>query len=407
LQVRQALKGVKILEFGRVVTGPVASEMLAFYGATVVKIETMQNIDALRSTPPYKDNISGVNRSSYFTKYNVNKLGIGLNLNKTRGLELFNKLVTWCDVLLECNGPGVAAKFGVTYKKLKEINPHIIMIHTSQFGQQGPLSKFKSYGAQSTALAGFYHFTTYPDGTITTPFGAYTDLISYQLVALAIMGALHYRENTGKGSYIDHSQVEAGVMFLTPAVVELSANKKLSPSDGNQNHSASPHGFYQCQGDDRWCSISIFNDEQWNNFCRVTGHVEWINDQRFNTPMARKRNCQELDRLISEWTRSNTAEYVMYELQAGGVPAGLVSRNVDVFMDSQLRARDYFVELDHPEIGYHTHERPPHIFSETPARFVTSGPCLGEHNEKVCKEILGLTDDEISDLVIEGTLERS
>ena len=407
MHARQALEGVRILEFGRVVTGPVASEMLAFYGATVVKIETLQNIDALRSTPPYKDNVPGVDRSSYFTKYNVNKLGMGLNLNKPGGLDLFKKLVAWCDVLLECNGPGVAAKFGVTYEKMKEINPDLIMIHTSQFGQQGPLARFKSYGAQSTALAGFYDFTTYPDGTVTTPFGAYTDLIAYQYVALAIMGALHYREHTGKGSYIDHSQVEAGILFLTPAVLEWSTNKQLYSSDGNLNPPGSPHGIYRCEGDDRWCSISVFNDEQWLSLCRTAGHTEWIDDPRFETPLARRKNREELDSLIKEWTGQHTAEYVMYELQARGVPAGLISRNVDIFRDPQLRTRDYFVGLEHPEIGYHTHERPPHIFSETPASLVSSGPCLGQHNEIICKEILGLTDDEIGELIIDGTLEQS
>lgn len=407
MQANQALEGVRILEFGRVVTGPVASEMLAFYGATVVKIETLQNIDALRSTPPYKDNVPGVDRSSYFTKYNVNKLGMGLNLNKPGGLDLFKKLVAWCDVLLECNGPGVATKFGVTYEKMKEIKPDLIMIHTSQYGQQGPLAKFKSYGAQSTALAGFYHFTKYPDGTATTPFGAYTDLIAYQYVAIAIMGALHYRERTGKGSYIDHSQVEAGILFLTPAVLEWTANKRLNLSDGNLNPPGSPYGIYRCKGDDRWCSISVFDDEQWRGLCHIVGHMEWIDDPKFDTLLARRKNHEELDRLINEWTGQHTAEYIMYELQARGVPAGLVSRNVDIFRDPQLRARDYFVGLEHPEIGYHTHERPPHIFSKTPARLVSSGPCLGQHNEKICKEILGLTDDDIGELIIEGTLEQS
>jgi len=405
--IQSALEGVKILEFGRVATGPLATTMLSDYGATTVKVESAQFLDPVRHAGPYCEGRPGVNRSGYFTKWNTNKLGLGLNLLKPKAKEVFIKLVMWCDVLLESNAPGVSRKFGLHYEELVKIKPDLVMISTSQVGQKGPQSNFKAYGAQSTALGGFYDVIGYPDGEPVGPYGAYTDMVAYQQVATAIIAGLMYHKRTGKGIYFDHSQLEAGIMFLLPARLYWKANNKKMPVHGNRHPAASPHGIYRCMGEDRWCAISIFDDKQWQGFCRALSELEWTHDKKFETFLSRKQNEDALDSHIEEWTLRHSSEQVMHQLQANGVPAAIVTNGEDIANDPQLNYRRHFVQLNHQEMGWVHHEMPPHRFSKTPAQLWGSAPCLGQHNEYICKELLRLPDDEIADLLINGVLESA
>lgn len=239
---KQALEGIKVLEFTRVIVGPHVGRMFAEHGATVIRVETHHHPDTLRITTPFKDNQPGADRAGYFSKYNVNKLSLTLNLEKPQGMQIFRRLVRWADVLIESNAPSVMPKLGLTYKDLRKIKRDIIMVSTSLLGQTGPWRLFKAYGAQAAAMAGFYYITGFPDHDPTGVFGAYTDMVSPQWVVCAVLAALDYRRRTGKGQYIDHSQFESGVHWLAPMVLDYGVNGRVAERMGNRAPCAAPHG---------------------------------------------------------------------------------------------------------------------------------------------------------------------
>ena len=405
MEKRQALSGLKVLEFVRVIVGPHAGRMFAEHGAEVVSVETIHHPDVLRLAAPYKDGIVGINRSGYFARYGVNKLGISLNLEVPEAREVFKKLVLWADVVIEGQGPQVAARLGLAYEDLKKLKPDLVMASTSQVGRNGPWANFKGYGYQSAAMAGFHTLTGYPDRDPVGPYGAYTDVVSPQFLVCAILAALDYRRRTGEGQYIEQSQLEAGVHFLATTVMDYALHGTVASRQGNRDPQAAPHGCYPCEGEDRWCVIAVFTEEEWTAFCRTTGHLEWQQDQRFATFQARKENEDELDRLVAEWTANHTPKEVMELLQKVGVAAGVVAAGRDLHEDAQLRHRRHWNTLNHSEIGPMAYSSPPFRLSKTPWQPLRAAPLLGEHNVDVLQDILGVSDEELAALVEKGGLE--
>ena len=201
------------------------------------------------------------------------------------------------------------------------------------------------------------------------------------------------------------SQYENGVHFMAPLILDYVVNQRVANRMGNRYPYAAPHGAYRCRGEDRWCAIAVFTDEEWQSFCKVIGNPAWTNDPKFSTLLARKENEEELDRLVEEWTINHSAEEVMSMMQAAGVAAGTVQTAEDLLEhDPQLKHRHFFWELEHPEIGKYRARRPPFMLSKSPCE-LRRAPLLGEHNEYVLKEILGMSDEEIAELVIEGVIE--
>jgi len=401
----KVFEGVKFLDFSWVVVGPSAVRYFADHGAEVVRVESTSNMDVLRLSPPFKDGEPGVDRSGYFANYNCNKYGVTINLRDPRGAELARRLVKWADVVVESFTPGVMKRFGLDYEELKKVKPDIIMASTCQLGQYGPLASFRGFGVQAASLAGFWSITGYPGGSPTGLYGAYCDMIAHRYLIIAILMALEYRHHTGRGQYIDHSQTEAGIHFLAPALLDYAVNGRICKPEGNRNPLAAPHNAYRCRGDDSWCVIAVFTDEEWQAFIKAIGQPDWTKDPRFATLPKRKANEEELDKLVEQWTINRTAEEVMYRLQKAGVPAGIVEKAQDLHQDPQLKHRKHFWTLEHPVIGQHTYDAPAFKLSKTPAEPRTPAPCLGERNELVCRQILGLSDEEIAQLITDGVLE--
>lgn len=405
MEQRLPLEGVKVLELTRVIVGPGVGRFLGTGGATVVHVESQKRLDFNRTSFPYKDNISGINRGGYFHRYNPDKLGIGLNLSKPQGVDLMRKLVGWADVFIESNVPGMLTKFGLDYENVRKLNPAIIMLSTSQMGQQGPLARYKGFGVQTAAMAGFHQITGYGDGKPMGPFGAYTDMVSIHWLTALLIAALDYKRKTGKGQYIDHSQLEAGVHFLSPAILNFAANGRSTPQSANRDIEAAPHGCFRCLGNDRWCSIAVRSDGEWRAFCKALGDPAWSRDKKFATLTQRKENEDELETLVEGWTQQHTAEEVMKILQSAGVAAGIVSNGEDLNKNPQLAARNHYKLLNHTEIGPVPFSNPPFKFSETPVEVRQAAPCFGEHTEYVCREILKISDEEFIDLLQAGVFE--
>jgi len=262
----------------------------------------------------------------------------------------------------------------------------------------------KSTGELLPAFAGLTNLTGWPDPPPVGQPNAYTDFIPPFYIITAIIGALNYRNKSGKGSYIDLSQIEATIAHIAHVVLDYTANGKIQGSTGNRCDYASPHGAYRCLGEDRWCAIAVSTDKEWNNFCRVIGDPEWTRETKFATLLRRKENEDELDEFIEQWTMKYPAEEVMAKMQQAGVPAGVIQNSKDLSQDPQLKYRNHFVALEQPEIGLYDHERSSFILSKTPAR-LRPAPCFGEHNEYICKQFLGMSDEEFITLFNDGVFD--
>ena len=279
------------------------------------------------------------------------------------------------------------------------------MFSTSQQGQNGRHSRIAALGTQLVSLAGFTYLTGWPDRGPTGPYGPYTDATAPPVGAAAIAAALDYRRRTGRGLYIDLSQYEAGINFLAPALLDYTVNKRVQSAQGNRCLYAAPHGIFPCKGDDQWCAIATFTDEEWQALCQAMGNPEWTKEPRFTTLLGRKRNEDELEQLLARWTTSYDAKELMYKLQGQGVPAGVAENGEDIQNDPQLAHRHYLWELEHPEIGKHSYEAPPFRLSKAPAELNKPASRLGQDTEYVCTNILRMSDKLFVELLSQGVFE--
>lgn len=396
------LHGIKVVDFGWAIVAPLTATYLGFLGATVVTIESTKAIDALRLAGPFKDNASDVDMNGFFANHNPGKYGITLNLKGAEGLDVTKRLIKWADVLVENFAPGVMNRLGLNYKAVRAMNPSIIYTSSSQLGQNGPLAQFKAMGVQGAALAGLYAVAGWPDGDPTGPFGAYTDYVAPKYLLAAILAALLRRKRTGEGQFIEQSQVEAGLNFIAPALLDYSVNGRVLQCPGNHSPEAAPHSVFPCKGDDRWCVIAVFTDGEWKALCHVLGDPSWASDKKYSTFLGRKRNEEALESLIGEWTKNRSAEEVMEILQGAGVPAGMVAKPGDLHKDAQLVHRKYYRVINHPKIGPQRYDSPAFRFSDSISGPTKPAPCVGQHTKHICIEFLGMTEEEFESCKVAG-----
>ncbi|GIX49147.1 MAG: succinyl-CoA--D-citramalate CoA-transferase [Candidatus Tectimicrobiota bacterium] len=399
------LEGLKVLDFFWVAVGPMTTSYLVEYGATVVRIESHRRPEVLRSAPPFGGNRRGVNRSAYYANYNAGKYGFGLNLGHPKAMEIVKRFVRWADVVTENFTPGTMEKWGLGYEDLRRLKPDIIVLSTSMLGRGGPYSQQPGFGPVLSSLSGMTGLTGWPDRPPTNPYGAYTDFIVPRFAVPALLAALDHRRRTGQGQHLDLSQLEAALYFMAPPVLDYANNGHEPQRQGNRHPAAAPHGAYPCQGEDRWCTIACFSDAHWQALCRVMGSPAWTQEERFATLLGRKAHEDELDARLSAWTRTWEAHALMRTLQAAGVPAGVVLTNLEVIADPQLNHRGHFVYLEHPDVGRHPVQRSEFRLSRAAAEHPWPAPRIGQHTVQVCKEILGMSEDEITALIAEDVLE--
>lgn len=397
-----ALEGIKVVEFGGYAAGPQIGKNLANFGATVVHVESHGRPDGFRTEyPPYKDGIPGVDRAAMFNFFNDCKLGVTVDMKKPGGRELTQKLVAWSDVVIENMRPGVVARLGVGYAEMKKANPGLIMLSTCNMGQTGPRANTPGFGSQLSALAGFCGLTGVADGPPMLLFGPYIDFIASTLGTAAALAALEQRRRTGRGCWIDVSQYECGLHFLAGALLDLERTGRALERAGNWDPVAIPHNAYACR-DDQWLALSCFSDAQFAGLAEVMAQGELARDPRFATADARRANLGELDAIIARWAAPLTAEAAAIRLQEAEVNAYPVNTVADLFTDPQLAHFGIWRVRRHPVVGDHNHLMPPFILSATPGDVTRAAPCLGEHNEIICKEFLGLNDAEYAERVQEG-----
>ncbi len=407
MKTKTPLEGVKVLDLGWWVVWPVSTKYLGDHGAQVVRIEFPGRLAERMSVGPFKDNISGLNRSGYFNELNTSKYGMTLDLKNPRALEVIRKLVAWADVVGEGYMPGVVKGWGLGYEECRKIKPDIIYVSSSGQGQTGPDARQPLFGHSVLALSGINQFVGWPDRAPVGPYGPWTDYYVPYCIITTVVAALDRRRKTGKGMYIDAGATEAcRYGCFETAVLDYLVNGREQTRMGNRHPYAAPHGTYRCQGgdrpgEDRWCSIAVFTDEEWQGFCRAIGEPQWTREPKFATLLGRKQNEDELDRLVEEWTKDFSAEEVMMQMQANGVAAGVVQNAKDLFEDAQLKHRNHFWMLDHKELGPTAFRGSAFKLSKTPPQ-PRASHLVGEHNEYVLKNFLGMSDDEISELEVAG-----
>jgi crotonobetainyl-CoA:carnitine CoA-transferase CaiB-like acyl-CoA transferase len=314
------LSDVRVLDFMWVMAGPAATRMLADFGATVVRVESPTRIDTARTLHPRHRNEAGLESSGCFGNCNAGKLGIALDLANPAARDVVHDLLRWADVVTESFSPRAMRKWGFGYDDLRSVKPDVIMLSSCLMGQTGPLSTMAGFGTMGAAVSGFHALTGWPDRAPAGVFGAYTDYVSPRFTAIAILAALEHRRRTGRGQYIDLSQAEASTHFLTPAILDYTANGRELDRMGNFDPNDAPHGVYPAAGDDRWAAIVCRSDGEWHALCAIMGRGDLASDVRFESVAGRIEHRNEIDDAIARWTRSLEAAEIERLLQSRGIP---------------------------------------------------------------------------------------
>jgi benzylsuccinate CoA-transferase BbsF subunit len=400
----KALEGVKVAAHILGITGPLTTAILASYGAQVLRIESRTRIEWHRQAGPFIGNVSQPDRSAAYLFVNPGVYGITINLKHPRAIEVMTRIIKWADVMVDNFAGGVMERMGMGYKDLKKVKPDIIMLSAAIYGQTGSYANVPGHGGTLTALTGLPHITGFPDQTPQFPAFTITDFIAPRANVLAIVAALDYKHRTGKGQYIDAAQMESSISLLTPVLLDYEANGREAERIGNRSTYAAPHSVYRCKGGNRWCVICVFDHKEWERFCQVIGKPAWTESTEFSTLIDRIKNVDKLDSLVEEWTVEHSPEEVVSLMQGAGVAAGIVQSGRDLDNDPQLKHRHFYWELDHPGIGNFTYSGMPARLSKTPYK-ITRAPMLAEHNKYVYTELLGMSDEEFTQLMSDGVFE--
>jgi crotonobetainyl-CoA:carnitine CoA-transferase CaiB-like acyl-CoA transferase len=392
--VPQALEDLKVVEFGGYAAGPHIGKVLGNFGAKVVHVESKDRPDGFRlQYPPFAGNKPGLNRGGCFSFFNDSKYGATIDLKKPEGVELAQRLVAWSDLVVENMRPGVMERLGLGYDALSKINPRLVMLSTCNMGQTGPRADTPGFGSQLSALAGFCGMTGFPDGPPQLLYGPYIDYIASTLGASAVLAALVSSRRSGKGSYLDLSQYEAGLMFMGGALQDYFATGRAAERCGNDDAEAAPHGAFPCR-DGEWVALSCWSDAEFATLAKVIGAPELAKMQDFATAEARRAHKQALEERISVWTRGQSQNAAAEALQAAGVTAYPVVTVAGLFSDPQLIARRHWRVRRHAEMGDQAYAFPGFDLTDLPGDIVGPAPRLGEDNEFVFRDLVGLGEAE-------------
>ena len=413
------LEGIRILDMTVVWAGTYCAALLADMGAEVIRLESIKRLPPItRGYMPYppKEVIEGLpafvagmpgrepgarpwNRYPLFNAHARNKRGITVDLLQPSGIDIFKRLVAVSDAFVENNVTETMDKLGISYEMMREVNPRIIMLRMPAYGNSGAYRDYRSLGVHMEGVIGHTITRGYADmdpSSNTNVFAA--DAAGGAQGALAMLAALHYRKRTGKGQLIELAQAENMIAYTGRFFMDYAMNGRSAATLGNR-HTQAVQGCYLCSGIDRWVNITLYDESDWRAFREAIGNPEWTTQAQFATHSRRYANQDALDAHIAEWTQQRDHYEVMRLLQAVGVAAGPVMDQRDAFADPHLSARGIFEEVYHEDVGgSHLYVGAPFKMSETPAR-IRRGPVrLGQDNEYVYKQILGVSDAEYAEL---------
>src|SRR5581483_4494150 len=393
---KPAWDGVNILEFGSGAAGPIATRYFVEHGATVLRVESKGRPDFLRVYALGPKNPHGLEGAPMYDGLNVGKRNVTLNLKDPEAIELVRRLVVeWADAVAENFAPRAMRGFGLDYDTLAVIKPDLVMISACLNGQTGPHKDYPGFGGQGSALSGYNWLTGWPDREPVGPHATITDSLAPRFVATALAAGLHYRRRTGRGVYLDLSQVESAIYSLSPWLLDYALDGVNRAREGNRSARAVPHGAFPCadEGDvgDRWIAIACWTDDEWARLAPLVG----LDGPGLATLDARKARIDEVEAAVADWTRTRTRLDIAGQLQDLGIEAVPVNDFGDLHADPQVAAREHFVPLTHPFMGDGLYERNGFRLSDAPSGYWRAGPTLGQDNDWVLGELLGLEEKEI------------
>ena len=407
----QALSGFRICDFTGQLAGAGATKWLASFGAQVIRIEDpvrQGRWDILRGNEPFKDERRGINLGGAFNNHNTDKLGITLNLKSEKGKELLTKLIKVSDAVTENFAAGVLDRLGFGYESLKEIKPDIVYVSNCGFGHKGPYSHFKTWGPIVQAVSGLTFTSGLPEEPPAGWGYSYMDHTGGYYMAMAILAALPHRQHSGEGQWVDMACTEVAVSLNGPSLLDWSANNNpLRTEQGlNSNRSQflqmAPHGIYPCSGEDEWIAISCRNDQDWESLSEII-QQDWT--EHYQSLNQRLSEQDDLDKAMASWTVGYEKHDLQFRIQAIGVPVSAVQTPEDrIDFDTSTRDFNLWPTVEHSEIGEVAVDGNPVHFSDSDWNMNSGAPCLGEDNEKVFIEILGLSKEDIRGLKQENVI---
>lgn len=398
------LSDLKVLDFMWVVAGPTSTRVMADYGATVVKIESTTRVDTARGLGPWNTGAAGPENSGLYQNMNAGKLGLTLDLGSEEGRAVVLDLVRWADVVGESFSPRAMRAWGLSYEQIREVNPRVIMLSSSLFGQSGPYSDIAGFGTMGAAAAGFNMLAGWADRD-PAMVAAYSDYVAPRFTLAAVLAALEHRDRTGEGQYIDFSQAESSIHYLAPAMLDYSINGHEFERRGDSAPQMAPHGVYPATGTDRWVAVACETDAQWSALATAIGRTDLAADPALSTLAGRLGATEALDAAVAAWTAERDMSEAEHTLQAAGVPAHAVQNSTEAIADPQLIHRGHFARVAHSALGETTVEASRFRLSRTPARTERGGPTFGEHNFEVLNCLLGYDADRIAELAAGGVLQ--
>lgn len=383
------LAGIRIADFTVHNAGPFCTHLLSQLGAEVIKIESAMRPDAFRKPHP----VYGRMGPATFDQVASTKLSVRINLKKQEGVALAKRLVAVSDIAAESFRPGVIGRLGLGYDVLSAVKPEIIMLCVSSSGQSGPDSHFAGYAPLFGAWGGLGEMTGYADGPPVEMRHVMDHTVGMN-AAVAVLAALHRRRATGVGGLVDVSAREVASSLLGEALLLAAAGAEPHRA-GNDHPRMAPHGVYPAQGEDRWISIAVGPDAEWQAFAAVMGLPECADDSRFATAAARHANQAEIDAIVAQWTVMLPADEAAAKLQAVGIAAHASWTTPEIAADPHLRARRAIVDVKEPDGKVRAAVGVPMRLSKGTEIGIARGtPTLGEHEDYVYGELLGMTTAE-------------
>ena len=385
------LEGVRVVEMGSLLAGPFCGQLLADFGAEVIKVEPPGKGDPMRVWGRHRKE----GRTLWWPIIARNKKSVTLNLREEQGQELARRLSASADVVVENFRPGTLERWGLGYEDLREINPGLVMVRVSGYGQTGPYRDQAGFGSIGEAMGGIRHVTGFPDRPPPRVGISLGDSLAATFGALGAVTALYNREtNGGKGQIVDVAIYEAVLALMESTIPEYVLAGHVRGRTGAILPFVAPSNTYPTREGD-YVVIGANADTVFGRFSRTVGHPEWAESERFATHQARGENQEELDGMISKWTGQRTAEEVLEAMKEGGVPAGKLFTAEDMLSDDQYAARGNIVEVEDPDIGPFPMQNVVPRLSETPGEVRWTGPKLGQHNDEIYGEVLRMSEDEV------------